>query len=303
MSGRNPCVQSRREFLKSSVVAASGLLWRQGNPLSAAGTPADLKLEIGVTTGSMSSHIRAGRFKLIDFPKIMRDELGMKVIDLMTATLESLDEKYADALRNQAEKHGCVLTNLKLNQEGMDLGSTDKEVHRRSMAEYKRSIDIAHRLGCRWVRPLPRSEAPDRARYVNGYRELIEYGAPQGVSLLIENFGWMSTEVDVIPETIRLVGKGLDACPDTGNWKENVRYDGLAKAYPLAVTCDFKFKQLTPAGEHPEYDLRRCFQIGWDAGFRGPWCFEHAGNDLPTLWKEFVLMRDRMRGWIGEQKA
>ena len=33
---------------------------------------------------------QAGKLRLLDLPRIMRDELGMRVIDLMTATLPSL---------------------------------------------------------------------------------------------------------------------------------------------------------------------------------------------------------------------
>ena len=69
------------------------------------------------------------------------------------------------------------------------------------------------------------------------------------------------------------VGRNIAACPDTGNWVSNeVRYKGLALTFPKAVTCDFKARELGPEGQHAAYDLKRCFTIGWEAGFRGPWC-------------------------------
>ena len=48
---------------------------------------------------------------------------------------------------------------------------------------------------------------------------------------------------------------------------------------------------------HPAYDLQRCFQIGWEAGFRGPWCLEHANRDRAALFRELALLRDRLRAW------
>jgi hypothetical protein len=281
-------------------------------PLAAEAAPAppgeiDLRYEIGITTGSLNRNLSAesepGKLRMLDFPRIMRDELGMRVIDLMTATLASLEPRYLDRLREEGEKASCLFTNLKMNQPELDLASADEQLRRRSIDEYKRTIDAAARLGCRWVRPLPRSDRPDRSLYVDGYRQLIDYAAPKGLSLLIENFGWIMSEPDAIPEIIQAVGEGLAACPDTGNWRDEVRYEGLKKVFPLAVTCDFKYRELDADGRHAAYDLERCFRIGWDAGFRGPWCFEHFNADLPTLWKEFVLMKERLQGWMAEAKA
>ena len=81
---------NRRDFLRSSAGAAA--LASLGR---AAAAPASLAGEIGITSGSFMRHLSheraAGKLRLLDLPKIMRDELGMKVIDLMTATLVSLE--------------------------------------------------------------------------------------------------------------------------------------------------------------------------------------------------------------------
>ena len=102
---------------------------------------------------------------------------------------------------------------------------------------------------------------------------------------------------------IAAVDRDLPASPDTGNWNSNeIRYAGLAKTFPLAATCDFKAKTLKPGGEHPAYDLERCFRVGWDAGFHGPWCIEHGNRDRAALFRELALVRDMLRGWINEAR-
>jgi hypothetical protein len=263
-----------------------------------------LDREIGVTTGSFTRHLvperQAGKLRLLDLPQIMSDELGLRVIDLMTATLASMEPRYLDELRAAAERHGCVLTNLKMNNPGLDLASADEATRRHAIGEYKRTMGAAARLGCRWVRPLPGLRRPDLARLASGYRELIDYGATRGLTLLVENFGWMQDDPDAIPAIIKAVGPGLRSQPDTRNWTDRARYEGLAKAFPFAASCDFKPFALAPDGSHPAYDLKRCFQIGWDAGFRGPWCFEHFHNDLAQQLREMALLRDRLRGWMRE---
>lgn len=301
-----PHAMNRREFLHTAcgIVAASPLLSRADDAPKAF----PLAGEVGITTGSFVRHLtvepREGKLRLLDLPRLMREELDMRVIDLMTATLASMQPDYLDKLRAAAERSGCVLTNLKMNQPGLDMASPDETIRRRALDEYQRTIDAAARLGARWVRPIPGAMRPDIKLLAASYRELIEYGANRGITLLIENFGWMKGDADAIPAVIKETGPGLRAQPDTGNWTEAARYDGLAKAFPLAVSCDFKALTLEPDSSHKPYDLKRCFQIGWDAGFRGPWCIEHFHSDFGQLLREMALLRDRLHEWtrLAEKK-
>jgi hypothetical protein len=239
-----------------------------------------------------------GKLRLLDLPRLMRDELDMIVIDLMTATLISLEPKYLEQLRKAAADSGCVLTNLKMNQKGLDLTAADETLRRESMAVYRRTIDAAALLGVRWVRPLPGPKAPDLTLLTQSYRELIDYAGEKGIGVLVENFGWMQGDAEAIPSIIRAVGPDLKAQPDTGNWTDAARYDGLAKAFPFAASCDFKVRELAADGAHKAYDLKRCFDLGWQAGFRGPWCFEHFHNDLAQLFREMAQLRDMLRRWM-----
>lgn len=285
---------TRRRFLRSSALFAAG-------PLLAAKD--DLRGEIGITTGSFMRHLSAekaaGKLRLLDLPQIMREELDMRVIDLMTATLVSLEPAYLERLRAAAEKHGCLLTNLKMNQSGLDMASADPVIKQAAMRVYKHSIDAAALLGCRWVRPLPLPDRPDPQRLAAAMRELIDYAAKKEITVLVENYGWMMTDADAIPRVIASVGPALKAQPDTGNWKDNTtRYTGLEKAFPHAVSCDFKAFKLGPDGAHADYDLKKCFDIAWATGFRGPWCIEHFHPDLPELFQEMKLLRDLLRRWM-----
>lgn len=290
---------SRRAFLATAAAANSAVL-----DTMIAETP-DLQGEIGLTTGSFMKHLAhaspTGRFRILDLPKIMRDELDMRVLDLMTRTLESFDPEYLEQLRAAAKDNHCIITNLKMNQP-VDMASLDLETRKQALKTYKETIDVAKRLGCRWVRPVPgKGKSPDKKILAASFDELIDYAGSKGISLLIENTGWISSDSDAIPAMIKAVGDRLTASPDTGNWNDQVRFDGLEKAFPLASTCDFKAYQLEPGGSHPRYDLKRCFQTGWDAGFRGPWCIEHFNESLEGLLAGFATVRDRLRQWTAEQ--
>lgn len=259
--------------------------------------------QVGITTSSLSGHLVGreanGKFTLLELPRIMRDELDMKVIDLNTSALASNDPAYLEKVRKAADDAGCVMINLKLNQGGLDMNSLDKAVREKALTIYKRSIDSASHLGLKWARPLPLKPRPDMKIHVASYRELADYAAERNVEMLVENYGWMESDPKSVVKLIKAIDRKVYACPDTGNWQNNeLRYAGLKETFPLAVTCDFKARQLGPKGEHKLYDLKRCFEIGWKAGFRGPWCLEHANQDRKTLYKELVMLRDMLRGWM-----
>ena len=299
---------NRRDFLLRSAVLTGSAMGACGTVPSwgqtdLPGRDPKLSREVGITTSSLSGHLAAkpaaGQFSLLELPRIMRDELDMRVIDLNTSSLASTEPKYLEQVREAAAKANVVLTNLKLNQRGLDMNSADEAARSKAMDAYKKSIDAAARLGLRWVRPLPLKERPDMQRHVAAYRELAQYGQPHNISLLVENYGWMEDDPASVVQLVKAIGGSAAACPDTGNWANNeVRYAGLKQTFPLAVSCDYKFRELTPDGEHPLYDLQRTWEIGWRAGFRGPWCLEHANRDRATLFKELALVRDQLRSWM-----
>ncbi len=290
---------SRRRAIRLGGVAAAlaptGFLER--------GVAADApEASIGITTSSIDSHLGAtsagGRIAIMDLARVMRDELGMRVIDLNTNTLAKAGKRI-DAFRIEAEKAGCVITNVKMNQRGLDMNSPDVNVRNRALDVYRKSIDDAAKAGAKWARPLPLPQKPDLTIHVDSYRRLADHAEKRGVRMLVENYGWMQADPDSIPVLIKRINRNVAASPDTGNWNsDELRWKGLRRSFPLAVTCDFKAKTLDQDGGHAAYDLRRCFEIGWEAGFSGPWCLEHAHRDRGKLLKELVLLRNMLAGWM-----
>ncbi|MFT5465860.1 MAG: hypothetical protein ACI8UO_000956 [Verrucomicrobiales bacterium] len=272
--------------------------------LPAAADENPLAGEVGIVAAVFGSHQKKGALKLNDIPKVARDELDMRVVDMNTMNFTSLEPAVVDPFREAAESAGCVLTNLKMNQRGIDPGSADPEARKHAVEVYKKSIDAAARMGMRWARPLPTPEKPEMSLLVESFRELADYGGEKEVEILVENFGWMQADPNSVVSLIEAVDRDLPASPDTGNWNSNeIRYPGLEKTFPLAATCDFKAKTLGADGQHAAYDLERCFEIGWKAGFRGPWCIEHGHADFQQLLKNIGSVGDQLRAWIKDATA
>lgn len=261
--------------------------------------------EVGITSSSFMHQVTpepgAGQFTVFDLPKRLRDELGLRIIDINTNSLGSIEPAHAERFREEVDRAGCVVTNLKMNQRDIDMNDADPDVRAHALDTYRRSIDAAVLLGARWVRPLPPDETPDMTHHIDGWRAIADYAAEKEIRVLVEQYGYMSGDPLCVPKLIDAVDRNVGASPDTGSWRDNeVRYEGLANAFPLAVTCDYKAFIMGPDGEHADYDLKRCFTIGRDAGFRGPWCFEHWNKDTPTLWRELGMLRDMIGRWAAE---
>jgi hypothetical protein len=298
-----PC--TRRTFLATGTAATAN--FALGISSSSAQTTPPIKGlagQIGITMSSIARLATdAGplRYSLDEWPKILRNELDMTILDLNSGVVESHEPGYLERVRKAADAAGCVMTNLKINRGDVDIGNADPAVRAKALAECKLWLDTAGRLGLRWARPLPLKTTPDYKAYVASYRELADYAGERGVQMIVENYGWMDSDAETVPRLLKDVGKNVAPAPDTGNWtSDDVRYAGLAKLFPTAVTCDFKAGKLGPSGEHTAWDLKRCFDIAWRAGFRGPWCLEHADADRAKLFGELGLLREMLRKWTAE---
>jgi hypothetical protein len=260
--------------------------------------------KLGVVTAILSRHMSVapapGKFTLLELPRVLRDELDLTIIDYNSVNFPNFDPAMLEKLRSNTEDAGCVATNLKMNQK-VDMGSADDAVREQALKVYRKTIDAAALLGLRWVRPLPQPTNEHPEILVDSLRHLADYAAESGIAVLVENFGWMMDDPDSVVKLLKAIDRPgqVAAGIDTGNWADNeVRYPALEKSMPLAVTCDFKAKVMADDGSHAAYDLKKCFDIAWAAGFRGPWAFEHGHTDRARCFLEIGLLRDWMREWM-----
>jgi hypothetical protein len=292
---------SRRQFLQSGAVllAASTTRCRAATPLPRP----PLNELVGINTSSFSRQNRtteaAQRIDPFDVPRIMREELDIRVIDLVSTMLDTREHAVLTRFRHAAETAGCVISNLKVNVPTLRFESDDATERRHALGEYKQWIEAAAVLGVRWLRPYPSATKPPRFEtLVSSYAELADYAAPHGITMLIENYRWLENQPDAIPRLVRALPGRVAAQPDTLNWVDHeTRLKGLAQAFPHAVSSDFKVRELGPNNEHPLYDLRACFELGRRAGFRGPWCIEHVHPERAGLLRDMRAIAGMLRSW------
>lgn len=290
----------RRTFfsLAGSVFAGSVLGMR---PVAAAlKQPESLAGVIGITTGGLDYQRKNEILNVFTLPEFVRDELEMQLIDLNTRWMESFDQTYTRRVRKTAEEKGCYFTNLKVNHKFGDLYSKDANERGEAMARAQDLIVCAKTLGCRWVRfSVPKFAAGDDKSKLSAHRALAAFAKPHGIQLLVEN--GTSREPDSVTRAVEAIGDNVAAGPDTGNWSDDARYEGLARSFPGAVTCDFKVFDLDENRHHARYDIKRCFDIAWQAGFRGPWAIEHWNEDTRAFASETKFLRDQLKRWMAAE--
>ena len=295
--------QHRRDFLR--LTAGAGLLTfcpGQKSVIFAAETNRrSLDGLVGLTTGGgLGKKRQRGEITLMTLPKYMCDELGMPLIDLNTRWIESYETDYLKQARTAAEAAGCFFTNLKVNHGFGDLYSKDSAERMKALAEGRKLIDTAKILGTRWIRfSIPKTAVANPI----AHRELAAYAKPQGIQLLAENGGWLAKDANSIISVVKAIGVNVAPCPDTGNWDDDVRDQGLRNSFPSAASCDFKVFEMTANRQHPKYDLKHCFDIGWEAGFRGPWVIENMHDSDKTFASDTVYIRDLLKKWIAAAQA
>ncbi|MES2696085.1 MAG: hypothetical protein V4773_21610 [Verrucomicrobiota bacterium] len=138
---------SRRRFLETTALigAAQTFDLRAAQPI--------VTLDVGVNTSSLARQIRSTeanqRIDPFDLPTILRDEVDVRVIDLVHTTLNTRDRATLERFRARTEAAGCVITNLKVNAQDLPFNGDDPAARRRALDEYKLWIDAAAILGTR----------------------------------------------------------------------------------------------------------------------------------------------------------
>lgn len=305
-------MNNRREFLVRSASCA----WLASTAGSALAKPVaarqpqvtqdpELAGKIGIVTAVLSRHMgvserpESGKFGLLELPNVLRNELDLTIIDWNSVSLPRFDPALMEKLRAATDDAGCTATNLKMNQK-VDMGSNDTAIRDWALEVYRKSIDAAALLGLRWVRPLPQPTNEHPEILIDSFRRLGDYASEKGIAVLVENFAWMMDDPASVVNLLEAIDRPGQVAGgiDTGNWSDNeVRYPGLEKSMPVAVTCDFKAKVIGENGTHPDYDLKKCFDIAWAAGFRGPWAIEHGHADRERSFREIGMVRDWLREW------
>ncbi|TWU34217.1 sugar phosphate isomerase/epimerase family protein [Novipirellula artificiosorum] len=296
---KTPFSSDRRQFLQASsaAFAATGLF---GSRLFANESD-DAPFKISLAEWSLHRTLRDASSGVtnMDFPGISKNEFGIDGVEYVNQFFKdkAKDNKYLAELKTRCKDLGVNSVLIMVDGEGA-LGDPDDAKRKQAVENHYQWVDAAKFLGCHSIRV----NASSRGSYeeqqklaADGLRKLSEYAAPQGLGVIVENHGGLSSNGKWLSDTIKMVG--LDNCgtlPDFGNffvnrnppeWFDNYEGVELMMPYAKAVSAkthdfagDFLVVHANIDGKAYQTDYEKMMSIVLSHGYHGYVGIEYEGG-------------------------
>jgi L-ribulose-5-phosphate 3-epimerase len=279
---------NRREFLKSASIASAAIA--TADLSSAFAAPEKGRFAISLAEWSLHRALFKGGMTNLDFPKAAREQYGVTGLEYVNQFFKdkARDMAYLKDLKTRAEGFGLKNVLIMIDGEGM-LGAPDEAERGKAVENHKPWIDAAKFLGCHAIRvnAASRGEYAEQQKLAaDGLRRVGAYGASQGISVIVENHGGLSSNGEWLSRVMKLVDMpAVGTLPDFGNFRvsrevEYDRYKGVTELMPYARGVSAKTHDFDAQGNETETDYKKMLDIVIASKYRGFIGIEYEGNTL-----------------------
>lgn len=244
-----------------------------------------------------------GSLDPMDFATISK-ELGFTGLEYVTQLYPQVQDKsnyresimnLATELKKRSDAAGMENVLLMVDRDG-ELADPDPEKRAEAIETHKIWMDAAALMGAHSIRANLFGELdPEKWHTVSvaSLKELAEYGATKGVSILIENHGGWSSDGAKLAAVMKEVNmSNCGTLPDFGNFcvkreggerwgapcvEEYDTYKGIEELMPFAKGVSAKSYNFDENGDETKLDYARIMQIVKDSGFKGYIGTEYEG--------------------------
>jgi sugar phosphate isomerase/epimerase len=249
--------------------------------------------KISVAGWSMHREVQSGQISQRQIFRVMREEFEIDAFELVNTMLEVPTSSYVDQIRRESGRYNVAIPLIMIDSEG-NLGDADANRRKRAVRDHHKWIYVASDLGCHSVRVNwrgePRNWQSDEAaatdfvnRSTEAFKSLCEFGAANGINVIIENHGGPSSYPAMLTRLIRAVDSpNFGTLPDFGNFPNDVdRYDAVDRMMPFAKAVSAKCYDFGADGNETRIDFERMLQICVDKhGYSGFIGIEYEGNRM-----------------------
>ena len=279
---------NRREFLRVAGVATGALA---APDLSfALQAPQKGRFAISLAEWSLHRALFKKTITNLDFARLAKEDFGVTGLEYVNQFFKdkAKDQTYLKDLKSRADGYGLKNVLIMIDGEGM-LGAPDEAERTKAVESHKPWIDAAKFLGCHAIRvnAASRGEYAEQQRLAaDGLRRVGEYGAAQGISVIVENHGGLSSNGEWLVGVMKLVGlPGVGTLPDFGNFRvsreqEYDRYKGVAELMTYAKGVSAKSHDFDPQGNETHTDYEKMLDIVIASAYRGFIGIEYEGETL-----------------------
>ncbi len=279
---------TRRQFLRTTSCAGAALATTD---LSFAfRAPEKGRFAISLAEWSLHRALFKKEITNLDFPRLAREQYGVTGLEYVNQFFKdkARDAAYLADLKRRAEDLGLKNVLIMIDGEGM-LGAPEDAVRTTAVENHKQWIDAAKTLGCHAIRvnAASRGEYAEQQKLAaDGLRRVGEYGATQGISVIVENHGGLSSNGEWLAGVMRLVNMpGVGTLPDFGNFRvsrdvEYDRYKGVGELLPYAKGVSAKSHDFDAQGNETHTDYGKMLDLVIASKYRGFIGIEYEGTTL-----------------------
>ncbi|MEE2877146.1 MAG: sugar phosphate isomerase/epimerase family protein [Candidatus Neomarinimicrobiota bacterium] len=306
-----PDLIGRRDFIKQSAGIAGSL-----SVMSLGGgrlTGFTLKPPFSISLAEWSLHkaLFEGDLEHLDFASIARKEFGLDAIEYVNVFFmdKAEDESYLKEMKSRADGEGVKNLLIMCDKEGA-LGDPDNASRTTAVENHHKWVRAAKFLGCHSIRVNAQSDGSYEEQMklaAEGLRSLTEYGDKQGINVIVENHGGLSSNGKWLAGVMKKVDHPrCGTLPDFGNFKIREgewydRYKGIAELMPYAKAVSAKSHDFDSNGNEIHTDYLRMMKIVSDSGYKGYVGIEYEGQILPEMEgiRATKALLEKMRDYVG----
>ena len=255
-------------------------------------------LDLAAETRPTDARFGPGEIALLDLPDAMR-ERGFADLDICHFHLPRTDDTYLDKLRGRLDAAGVRAFTF-LVDDG-DISAADDAARERDVAATRAWIDVAARLGARYVRvaaglTAARPDDPAIRRSAESMLTLASYARERAVELITETWRPLAMPPENVRALRAITGDRVGLCADFNNYHAysgDRKYDDLRAVLPGA-TVVHAGAQFDAHGKMDVADFRTCLGLARESGFAGTYVLIFSGPG--DEWAGLAQMATTVRG-------
>lgn len=286
----------RRKFFKDSLKAGLGLAMFSGISAKAqAETSKKSPYTISLAEWSLRDWLNSGKISNLDFPETTKKVFDIHAVEYVSSFFKGkeTDANYLRELKSRSDNAGVRNVLIMVDMWGQDgaLASPDESVRKTAAQNHHKWVDAAKYLGCHAIRVNASGYGNASYRdamgyFADGLAKLVEYGASNQISIIVENHGGYSSNGRWLADVIKQVNNSYcGTLPDFGNFRTSLEdgifydpYIGTAELMPYAKGVSAKSMGFDHHGQDTTIDFKRMMNIVAAFNFEGYVGIEWGGG-------------------------